>query len=138
MPYTRGFEEITIGKTIIMGYNTFVSLGRVLPNRKHIVLTSRKELTHESEQVEFVHSIDDLKDYIDDENEHFIIGGASIYKQLMQYANKMYITEIDEEFEADTFFPEISKEEWKEVEREKGLTNEQNPYMYEYVTYVRK
>ena len=121
-----------------MGYNTFVSLGRVLPNRKHIVLTSRKELTHESEQVEFVHSIDELKDYIDDENEHFIIGGASIYKQLMQYANKMYITEIDEEFEADTFFPEISKEEWKEVEREKGLTNEQNPYMYEYVTYVRK
>ena len=134
----KRFKEITTGKTIIMGKNTFESLGRVLPNRKHVVLTDVENQTHESEQVEFVHSIEEIKRYADDEVENFIIGGASIYRQLMPYANKMYVTEIDKEFDGDVFFPEINLEEWKIIERKQGLTNEKNPYKYEYITYVRK
>ena len=134
----KRFKEITTGKTIIMGSRTFDSLGRVLPNRKHIVLTDIKEQCIDNEQVEFVYSMDEIKKYADDNEENFVIGGASMYRQLMPYANKMYVTEIDKEFDGDVFFPEINKEEWKEVSREKGLTDEKNPYVYEYVTYVRK
>lgn len=134
----KRFKEITSGKTIIMGNKTFLSLGRILSNRKHIVLTQNEDLVSDVEQVKYLHSLDDLKKYIEDKEEHFVIGGASIYKLLMPYTNKMYITEIDEEFQADTFFPEINENEWKEISREKGIKDEKNPYKYEFVIYVKK
>ena len=133
----KRFKELTTGHTIIMGSRTFDSLGRVLPNRKHVVLTDREE-TCDNNQVEFIYSMDDIKKYEEDEEENFVIGGASMYKQLMPHCNKMYVTEIDKEFDGDVYFPEINKEEWQEVSREKGLTDEKNPYTYDYVTYIRK
>ena len=133
----KRFKELTTGHTIIMGSRTFDSLGRVLPNRKHVVLTDKEE-TCDSDQVEFIYNMDDIKKYEDDDEENFVIGGASMYRQLMPYCNKMYVTEIDKEFDGDVFFPEIDKEEWKEIERRKGLTDEKNPYVYDYVTYVRR
>ena len=134
----KRFKRITTGKTIIMGRNTFLSLGRVLPERKHVVLTHLQETVSDDEQVKTVYSLDDLKEYIENDEENFVIGGAMMYKTLMPYANKMYITEIDQEFEGDVYFPEIDKNEWKEVERIPGLTDEKNPYKYSYVTYIRK
>lgn len=133
----KRFKEITTGKTIIMGKNTFISLGRVLPNRKHIVLTKDKEYKIDNKQVEIAHGIEDIKKYIEDSEEHFVIGGATIYKLLMNYANKMYVTKINQEFNGDTYFPEIG-EEWKKVETIKGIKDEKNPYDYEYITYIRK
>ncbi len=134
----KRFKRITTGKTIIMGRNTFLSLGRVLPERKHVVLTHLQETVSDDEQVKTVYSIDDLREYIENDEENFVIGGAMMYKTLMPYANKMYITEIDQEFDGDVYFPEIDKNEWKEVERIPGLTDEKNPYRYNYVTYIRK
>ena len=134
----KRFKRITTGKTIIMGRNTFLSLGRVLPERKHVVLTHLQETVSDNEQVKTVYSLDDLKEYIENDEENFVIGGAMMYKTLMPYANKMYITEIDQEFNGDVYFPEINKNEWKEVERTPGLTDEKNPYKYSYVTYIRK
>ncbi len=134
----KRFKEITTGKTIIMGRNTFFSLGRVLPNREHVVLTHLKEEVSDDPQVTTVYSLDDLQKYIDDEEENFVIGGAMMYKTLMPYANKMYITEIDEEFEGDAFFPEIDKSKWEITQKVKGLKDDKNPYDYSYVTYVRK
>ena len=134
----KRFKEITTGKTIIMGRNTFFSLGRVLPNRKHVVLTHLNEKVSDNPQVTTVYSLDDLQKYIDDEEENFVIGGAMMYKTLMPYANKMYITEIDEEFEGDAFFPEIEKDKWEIIQKTKGLKDDKNPYDYSYVTYVRK
>ena len=134
----KRFKRITTGKTIIMGRNTFLSLGRVLPERKHVVLTHLQETVSDDEQVKTVYSLDDLKEYIENDEENFVIGGAMMYKTLMPYANKMYITEIDQEFDGDVYFPEIDKNEWKEVERTPGLTDEKNPYKYSYVTYIRK
>lgn len=133
----KRFKELTTGKTIIMGKNTFISLGRVLPNRKHIVLTRDKEYKIDNEQVELVHEIEDIKKYIDDSEEHFVIGGAAIYNLLMKYATKMYVTKINKKFEGDTYFPKI-KEQWKEVESKRGIRNDKNPYTYRYITYVKK
>ena len=84
----KRFKELTTGKNIIMGRKTFESLGRVLPNRKHIVLTKNKNWHYESDQVEVVNDIKDISKYIEDNNENFVIGGAEIYKMLIQYAKK--------------------------------------------------
>ncbi len=121
-----------------MGRKTFESLGRVLPNRKHVVITKNKDFEIQNSNVEIVTDIKEIEKYINQETENFVIGGATIYKMLMPYASKMYITKIYEEFDGDVFFPEINEDEWSIVEREKGVKNEQNPFDYEYITYVRK
>ena len=134
----KRFKEITQGKTIIMGRKTFESLGRVLPNRKHIVVTKNKKWKYDNPQVEIVYGIEDLKKYIDSEEENFVIGGESIYSLLMPYVNKMYVTKINENFDGDTYFPEINEKNWKIIEKKEMQKDEKNPYQYEFLTYVRK
>lgn len=134
----KRFKRITSGKTIIMGRNTFESLGRVLPNRKHIVLCNNGPMTVDNENVEILDDISLIDKYINDDNENFVIGGATIYRLLIGKVNKMYITRINEEFEGDVYFPEINENEWEIVESEKGIKDEKNPFDYEYITYVRK
>lgn len=134
----KRFKTITTGKTIIMGRRTFESLGRVLPNRKHIVLCNDMEMNVDNENVEVVNDIKCLDKYINSSEENFIIGGATIYRLLMPYANKMYITKINQDFDGDAFFPEIKEEEWEIINTEKGLKNEENPFDYDYITYKRK
>ena len=134
----KTIKKITTGKTIIMGRNTFESLGRVLPNRKHVVLCNNGPMEVDNENVEILDDISLLEKYMKDDNENFIIGGATIYRLMIDKVSKMYITRINEEFEGDVYFPEIKEEEWEIVEREKGLKDEKNPFDYEYITYVRK
>lgn len=134
----KRFKSITSGKTIIMGRKTFESLGRVLPNRFHIVLTKNKEYKFEHEQVKVMYDSNELKEYIDSEEECFVIGGEAIYKMLMPLCTKLYITKLYEDFEGDTYFPEIDENVWKIEKREKGIKNEENPYDYEYIDYIRK
>lgn len=134
----RRFKKITTGHTIIMGRKTFESLGRVLPNRKHIVLCNDEEMKIEDENVEILEDISMLDKYIKDEDEHFVIGGATIYKLLLEKAQKIYLTLIHEQFDGDVYFPEIDNNEWNIVERTHGITDEKNPYDYEFITYVRK
>jgi len=133
----KRFKNITSGKVIIMGRKTFESLGRVLPNRKHVVLCNDMEMNIDNENVEILNSIDKLDKYINSEEECFVIGGATIYKLLMPYVEKLYITRINQEFEGDVYFPEIDEQIWKEVAREKGIKNDENPYDYEYITYKK-
>ena len=133
----KRFKSITTGKVIIMGRKTFESLGRVLPNRKHVILCNDMEMNIENENVEILDSIDKLDKYINSEEECFVIGGATIYKLLMPYVEKLYITKINEEFDGDVYFPEIDEQIWKEVAREKGIKNDENPYDYEYITYEK-
>ena len=133
----KRFKKLTTGHTIIMGRKTFDSLGRILPNRKHIVFTQNPDFKVEDENVEIVHSMLEIKQYIEDENENFVIGGAMIYNLLLPYTKKMYVTEINQDFEGDAFFPKINLEDWKIIEKEKGIKNEKNNLEYEYVTYER-
>ena len=134
----KRFKKITTDHTIIMGRKTFESLGRILPNRKHVILCNDMELEINDENVEVLSDISMLDKYINSEEEHFIIGGATIYRLLMPYANKMYVTLIHQEFEGDVSFPEIKEEEWEVVSREKGIKDEQNPFDYEYINFTRK
>ncbi len=134
----KRFKQLTTGHTIIMGRKTFESLGRILPNRKHVILCNDAEMNIEDERVEILEDISMLDKYINSDEENFIIGGATIYKLLMPYANKMYITEIHQEFEGDVSFPEINMEEWKVEQIEEGPEDGENNFSYQYVTYVRK
>ena len=134
----KRFKRLTTGHTIIMGRKTFESLGRVLPNRKHIVLCNDAEMNIDDENVEVIDSIDKIEKYENSEEGNFVIGGASIYKLLLPKASKLYITKINQEFDGDVYFPEIDENEWKIVEREQGIKDEKNPYDYEYITYVRR
>ncbi len=134
----KRFKQITTGKNIIMGRKTFESLGRVLPNRKHIILCNDMEMNIDNENVEILDDISKLDKYINSDEENFVIGGATIYKLLMPYVTKLYITKINQDFEGDVYFPEIKETEWKEISKEKGLRNNENPYDYEYITYIRK
>lgn len=134
----KRFKRLTTNHTIIMGRKTFESLGRVLPNRKHIILSNDVKLDIENPNVEVLEDISMLKKYIESDEECFVIGGATIYKLLMPFANKLYLTLIHEEFEGDVYFPEIEEKCWKVVEREKGIKNEDNPFDYEYITFIRE
>ncbi len=134
----KRFKKLTTGHTIIMGRKTFESLGRILPNRRHVILCHDMAMKIENENIEILEDISMLEKYIQSEEEHFVIGGATIYRLLMPYANKLYITKIEEEFEGDVYFPEIKEEEWQEVEREEGIKNEKNPFNYEYITFIKK
>ena len=134
----KRFKELTINHNIIMGRKTFESIGRILPNRKHIIFSQNPDFKIDNENIEIVHSMLQIKQYIEDENENFVIGGAMIYNLLMPYVTKMYVTEIDKDFEGDTVFPRINTEVWQEVSREDGPKDEENDFKYEYVVYKRK
>lgn len=133
----KHFKELTTGHTIIMGRKTFESLGRVLPNRKHIVFSQNPDFKVNDENVQVVHSMLEIQEYIENEEENFVIGGAMIYNLLMPHVTKMYITEINEEYEGDSFFPKVNTEVWKEISRQKGLKDEKNDVDYDFVIYEK-
>ena len=133
----KHFKELTTGHTMIMGRKTFQSLGRVLPNRKHIIFSQNPDFKVDDENVEVVHSLLQIQNLIEGKEEVFVIGGAMIYNFLMPYVKKMYVTEIEKEFDGDTFFPVIDNNIWKETSREKGIKNEKNNLDYYFVTYER-
>ncbi|MEM4992870.1 dihydrofolate reductase [Priestia sp. SB1] len=127
------FKEVTSEKTIIMGRKTFESIGRPLPNRKNVVLTSNLEWQHQG--VEVIHSLDEIQ--LPSE-EIIFIGGETIYEQILPFVERMYITYVDEFFEGDAFFPQINRDNWKQVKKEKGVVNESNPYNYYFLVYEKK
>ena len=133
----KRFKEKTDGHVIIMGRKTFESLGKILPNRKHIVFTQNPDFKVDDENVEVVHSMLEIKEYIDNDEENFVIGGAMIYSLTMPHVTKMYVTEINKDFDGDTFFPKINTSIWKETRREKGKQDENNKFDYDFVTYER-
>lgn len=131
------FKELTTGNTIIMGRKTFESLPCILPNRKHVVLTRDKNYKVDDERVKIVYSVEDLKEFVDDEKEYFIIGGEQIYSSLMSLCNKMYITKIHENFVGDAFFPQIDEKQWTIVDKKDGIVDEKNKHHHEFYTYVK-
>lgn len=133
----KRFRALTEEHAIIMGRKTFESLGKVLPNRKHIVFSNNPDFKVNDENVEVVHSLLQIQEYIESEEEAFVIGGAMIYNFLMPYVSKMYVTEIEKEFEGDAFFPRIDDKKWKEISREKGPEDGENNFEYNYVIYQK-
>ena len=104
------FKEKTTNHTIIMGRKTFESLGRLLPNRKHVVISSSNNFPKEVDVYNNIESL--LSHYKDTSEELFIIGGAKIYSEFIDYATKMYLTLVDGEFDADVYFPMFDESVW--------------------------
>lgn len=131
----KRFKALTTGHTIIMGRNTFLSLPKgALPNRRNIVLSrSAKEFPG----CEVFPSLEEALNHCAKDEEVFIIGGASVYKQALAVADRLCLTEIDDTpAEADTFFPPY--DDWKEESREAHETDERHDFAYAFVDYVRK
>ena len=133
----KRFKAITSGHTIIMGRKTFESLPNgALPNRRNIVISRNKQLAIEGAEV--YPSLDYALLKCIGETEVFITGGAQIYGQSLPVADKLYITRIHAGFpEADAFFPEIERNNWKEVFRETFPADEKNPYPFTFLEYEK-
>lgn len=124
------FKEVTSGHVVVMGRNTFKSLPKVLPNRTNVVLTTSLETVPEG-----VIIFKNINDVMNKYKDFFVIGGASIYKQFIEYADNIYLTEVDKKADADTFFPSFDKTKYtKELIRD----NSDDDIKYRHVLYRRK
>ena len=128
----KRFKQLTIGTTIVMGRKTYESIGRPLPNRRNIVISRDENLVIEGCDV--VNSLSEALLLCN--NNCFIIGGGEIYKQTLPIADRLYVTHIDEEFEGDTYFPEIDSS-WHVSIKESFTTDDKNKHNYSFVEYER-
>ena len=132
----KHFKSLTIGHTIIMGRKTYMSLPNgALPNRRNIVLS--RDMAFKCEGCEIVHSVDEVFNICKDDEEIFIIGGAQIYELFMGKANKLYLTQVYHEFEADTYFPEFNMNKWSVIKKEDFEPDEKNKYFYSFIDYEK-
>lgn len=121
------FKKNTLNKPIIMGRNTFESIGRPLPNRLNIVLSSTAS---KDPRVTWVNSIDEALKAAGDVTEVVVIGGNKVYQQFLPLAQRMYLTHIDADVDGDTYFPDFNTEEWECTFSEFHDADTQNPYGY--------
>jgi len=133
----KRFKKVTTGHYILMGRNTFESIGKPLPNRTSVIITRNDNYFKDGCLV--ANSLEQALELSKDEEEVFIIGGAQIYNYALEnnLADKLDITVVHEDFEADVFFPEIDLSVWKEVSREDFKADEKNKYDYSFVSYIR-
>jgi len=129
----KSFKEITAGHAVIMGQKTFESIGKVLPDRKNIILSLDQNLKIDGAEVSN-NFLGIMNRYKDSNEEVFIIGGASIYKQAIQYAQKLYLTLVDDSPEADVFFPEYQK--FSKIVNESEI-QEENGIKYKFVELIK-
>lgn len=138
----KHFKKLTTGQFIVMGANTFRSIGHHLPNRQNIVITSNTKHGL-PDDVYVYNSVDSVlweyNNYSNKKVDLWVIGGQSIYEQFIEHADKLYLTVIDHYFKnVDTFFPPISLLDWMVVENKENKADEKNPYDHYFVTYTRR
>jgi len=129
------FKCLTTGNTIIMGRKTYESIGRPLPNRINIIITRNK--TFEAKGCLVLNSLEEALKACDAE-ECFIIGGASIYEQAFPLADKLELTLVDFEGEADTYFPNIDFSQWILSKKESHKANDKHAYDFQFNTYLKR
>lgn len=134
----KRFRELTMGHHIIVGRKTFESIGKPLPGRRTIVVTRNPELRPEGCQVaaSIENAIETAR--INGETEAFVIGGADIFAHALAVADRIYLTEVHAEVDADTFFPEFDRSEWTERENFHQPPDEKNQYGCTYRVLERK
>ncbi|MGK0420394.1 MAG: dihydrofolate reductase [Polaribacter sp.] len=133
----KRFKKVTTGHYILMGRNTFESIGKPLPNRTTIIITRNKNYSKEGCLT--AGSIEEAIELAKEEAQLFIIGGAQIYKEIMakDLADQLDITLVHSEFDADVYFPEIDAKVWKEAVREDFKADEKNDYDYSFISYQK-
>ncbi len=132
------FREVTQHHTIIMGRRTFESLPNVLPNRRHIVVTSATDYRSDHPDVTVVHSVDELLALTSDQEEYMVIGGAEIFRLLLPYAQRIYLTVLHRSFKADTFWPELDRNQWVETKKWEGTVDAKNDIPHTYYVLDKK
>ena len=128
------FRKTTEGKAVIMGLNTFRSIGKPLPRRRNIVLNYSKI---NIDGVEIVTSVEEALELVKGQDA-FVIGGKSVYGQFLKYADMLYITYIDYAFEGDVYFPEFDITQYELIKETKGIKDQRNPYDYWFRIYKKK
>jgi dihydrofolate reductase len=132
----KRLKSLTMGHHIIMGRKTWESLGRPLPGRVNVVITSDKNYKAEGGLV--VHSLKDALNIAKNDSEVFIFGGGKVFKEALPLVDKIYMTLVHATIDGDTHFPFLNKNEWKEAERESFNADEKNEYDYSFVTVERR
>lgn len=139
----RYFKRITLGKPVIMGRNTYESIGKPLVQRPNIIISRNPDYTVDGATV--VHSLDaalqlgtQLLCDAGPDGELMIIGGAQIYAQALPHAQRLYLTEVHAEPEGDAHFPRFDRSKWQEVAREEHPACARNPYAYDFLVLDRK
>ncbi|SEP69295.1 dihydrofolate reductase [Hyunsoonleella jejuensis] len=134
----KRFKALTSGHHIIMGRKTFESFPKPLPNRTHIVITRQKDYKAPNGVI-IVHSLEDAIDAAKADKQPFIIGGGQIYKQALEknLVDKIELTRVHEDFEADAFFPKIDTTIWKETNNVFNKKDAEHDYEFSFITYQR-
>ena len=141
-------KNLTKDQVVILGRGSYDSMvwyydksGRPMPGRLYIVVTRDKSYTPARQNAVTAHSVDEAlaaaRQHLNNEDEAFIIGGAQLYEQMLPYADRLYITEIDAKLPGDAYFPALNPKEWHEVAREPHQADEKNEFDYSFVTYER-
>lgn len=131
----KRFKRLTTGHAIIMGRKTFESMPKALPNRTNIVLTKRKD--YQAKGAEVVHTVEDALELVKKDVQPFIIGGGQIYSLFMPLCDRIELTRVHHEFEADVYFPDIDLNEFEVIAEEYVSKTEEQPYNYTYLTYQK-
>ncbi len=130
------FKALTMGKPVLMGRKTFESIGRPLPGRRNIVLTRNADLHLEG--VEILNSLSGLETHFDDSVELMVIGGSRLYRQLLPVAERLYLTEVDGEFDGDAWFPEYDPADWRVIDERLRPADEKHAYACRFLTLQRR
>lgn len=131
----KRFKALTMGKPIIMGRKTYESIGRALPGRQNIVITTQNK--YAADGCDVVASVDEAIAVAGDADEVMVIGGGEIYRLFLPLADRIHMTRVDVDVAGDTGFPEISDEVWREVAREEHRADDANDHDFTIVTYSR-
>ncbi|MXS85814.1 dihydrofolate reductase [Nitrosomonas sp. HPC101] len=133
----KHFKQLTIGQIVVMGRRTYDSIGKPLPGRTNVVLTRQHH--PDVPGIITAHSIQEILDHFaQDDRQIFIIGGADLYQQTLPICQHLYLTEIQQDFAGDTFFPEYDRADWQEISREIHHVAEDSGMEYHFVVLSRK
>ncbi len=131
----KHFKQITMGKPIVMGRKTHESIGRPLPGRDNIIIT--RNHAYAAEGCVVLHSMQQVS-AIYAGREVMLIGGAELYAQTLDMANRLYLTEVHAELAGDTYFPRWSRKDWHEIDRQDFNADEKNEHDYSFVVLERR
>ena len=131
----KKFKQITMGSPILMGRKTYESIGKPLPGRTNIIIS--RNSSYQQDNCLVFDNVEKALASCQKYDEIFIIGGATFYEVMLAKADTLYLTQIHKTFDADTFFPEIIPEEWKEVAREDITDDQSVDFSYSFIKLER-
>lgn len=126
-------KSLTTGNTLVMGRATFESIGKPLPNRRNVVLTRNKSFKPEG--VDVIHSLEEIYNL---PGHVFIFGGQSLFEEMIDKVDDMYITVIEDKYNGDTFFPPYTFKDWEVASSNKGVLDEKNTIPHTFLHLIRK